>query len=255
MKFAQPYYLKDSPEEHTLKLIYTVISEIDAPCRLAIENAAKASITFNGMPVENTVIGYYVDRHIDVVALPGLKKGENVLAVEMPFGLRTDVEPMYLLGDFGVEVRGRSVKVTKRPETLCFGNVTGQGLPFYGGNVVYESELTLENECDVEIETGHFGGALVRVSLDGESGVIAYAPYRYRFSGVAAGKHKVSYLLYGNRSNTFNSLHNLDTYMTEKLPYNGPAFWRAPDNKFRYEYQLKPFGMLRTPRIRLYKTK
>lgn len=82
--------------------------------------------------------------------------------------------------------------------------------------------------------------------------MIAYPPYRCTFDGVSKGGHKITYLLYGNRSNTFNSLHNLDTYMTDKLPYNGPAFWRAPENKFIYEYQLKPFGILKTPIIRKY---
>ena len=255
VKFAQPYYLKNAPEEHTLRLVYKIMSEIEAPCMLAIEDAKKARLTFNGQSVDNTPRGWYVDRHIDKVALPPLKRGENTFCVEMPFGFRTDIEPIYLLGDFGVSVRGRSVTVTEIPKSICFGDLTGQGYPFYGGNIVYESELTLENECDVEIETGYFGGACVKVTLDGESETVAYPPYRCRFYGVKSGKHKVSYLLFGNRSNTFNSLHNLDTYMTEKLPYNGPAFWRAPDNKFVYEYQLKPFGILKTPRIRVYKTK
>ena len=210
-------------------------------------------MTFNGQRVDSNPVGYYVDRHIDVVELPPIRRGENVLTVEMPFGLRTDIEPIYLLGDFGVEVRGRSVRITERPEKICFGDVTAQGYPFYGGNILYESLIETEGDCAVEAEVGYFGGACVRVSLDGESGMIAYPPYRYRFENVGAGKHRITYLLYGNRSNTFNSLHNMEAHMTDKLPYNGPAFWRAPDSRFIYEYQLKPFGILKTPILRIYR--
>ena len=253
VKFAQPYYLKNTPEDHLLRLVYTVNSDLSGlSCRLAIEDAARMKITFNGIAVDNTPIGYYVDRHIDLVQLPPLRNGENVLTVEMPFGVRTDIEPMYLLGDFGVDVKGRCVKITERPEKLSFGDVTKQGYPFYGGNIRYESMINNDCECDLEIETSCFGGACVKVLLDGEERMIAYPPYRCTFDGVSKGRHKITYLLYGNRSNTFNSLHNLDTYMTDKLPYNGPAFWRAPENKFIYEYQLKPFGILKTPIIRKY---
>lgn len=255
VKFPQPYYLGNVPEEHSLRLVYNISSDVsDVSCRLAIEDAAKLKVTFNGQEVSNTPVGYYVDRHIDVLELPSLQKGENILTVDMPFGLRTDIEPAYLLGDFGVGLRGRTAVITKRPETLCFGDVTGQGYPFYGGNLIYESFIETEGECDLEIETSYFGGACVKVSLDGEGeGIIAYPPYRYRFENVSAGKHKITYLLYGNRSNTFNSLHNMESHMTEKLPYNGPAFWRAPENKFIYEYQLKPFGILKSPQIRIYR--
>ncbi|MBR2432491.1 MAG: hypothetical protein IKB23_06190, partial [Clostridia bacterium] len=253
LKFAQPYYLKSTPEDHTLRLIYTINSEIsDLSCRLAIENAKKATICFNGLSVDNTVIGYYVDRHIDVIQLPPLRMGENVLTVDMPFGVRTDIEPMYLLGDFGVRINGRNTSITERPARLSFGDVTTQGFPFYGGNIRYESTVEAESECDLEIETSYFGGACVKVFLDGEERMIAYPPYRCVFEKVSKGSHNITYLLYGNRSNTFNSLHNLEIYKTDKLPYNGPAFWRAPENKFVYEYQLKPFGILKTPIIRKY---
>ena len=80
----------------------------------------------------------------------------------MPFGLRSNPEWCYILGDFGVKVRGARSVLTRPPETLAFGSVVPQGLPFYGGNITYHIPIELPRGAKgLRIAATHFRGALV----------------------------------------------------------------------------------------------
>ena len=248
MKFAQPWYLRDLPEDHTVTLRFTVNSDILYPTPiLALENARKMKITFNGETVDSNPTGYYVDKHIDTVALPMLRVGENILTVEMPFGMRTDIENLYLLGDFGVKLQGRYTRICERETMLAFGDMAVQGHPFYSGNVVYESEITLDADGDLTVEMTFLRGAAAEVLLDEERQMVALSPNRALFRNVARGTHRLRYRLLGNRHNTFSALHNLEQDFPTRLPYCGPAFWRSRGQSFAYEYQLHPFGIMKAP--------
>ena len=115
---------------------FRIHSEIDYEgAQLAIEDAERLTIMWNGKSVENTPIGWYADKSIKTVALPPIEKGENILEVAVPFAKHTNTEWAYVLGTFGVEVCGRRVCVTEARKELAFGDITEQGLPFYGGTL------------------------------------------------------------------------------------------------------------------------
>lgn len=252
-KVVQPYVIKDMPEDHTLRLIFKIESQIEySNPLLAIEHPEKVQIVWNGEQVSNKSNGYYVDKYISTLLLPVLKKCENVLEVTMPFGLRTDLESCYLLGDFGVFCMGRKTIITQKPKKLQFGSIVNQGLAFYGGNIKYHTELILDEDSDIEIELSYYRGALVKVLVDDvEQGDIIYAPYRLSIKNVRKGKHKITYILYGNRYNTFAALHML--LAEQKYPNITPDFWRSEGQKWSYEYQMKPMGILKTPIIYYHK--
>ncbi|MBC8104789.1 MAG: hypothetical protein H7Z41_19615, partial [Cytophagales bacterium] len=63
--------------------------------------------------------------------------GTHEIVLRIPMTRRTDIEWAYLLGDFGVEVRGSHARLTAPVRELAFGDWTRQGLPFYAGNVTY----------------------------------------------------------------------------------------------------------------------
>ena len=252
-KVVQPYYVKDVPEDHTLALRFTIHSDttIDG-CKLAMENVHKADIRFNGVSVSNVADGWYVDEYIDTVALPKINKGDNILEITMPFGLRTALENCFILGDFGTAYKGRYAYITEREQQLYYGDVVHQGLAFYGGNVEYNTTLTLEEDCDVEFEISYYRGAVVKVLVDGvDRGNIAFSPFKLRVDGLKAGEHKVTFVLYGNRYNTFSALHTL--LADKKRVYIGPDYWRSVDDAWAYEYQTRPMGILKTSVARIIK--
>ena len=249
-KVVQPYIIKDYPEEHILELRYTIVSEAEFDyVSLAMENPENCEITFNEEKISSKPVDYFVDKDIKVVALGRVKRGENVLHIKKKFGQRTDLEACYLLGEFGTKYFGRKAFLCSMPKQLYFGSVVHQGLAFYGGNITYHTEVELEEQSDLEIEMTHYVGALVKVTLDGAlTKYLVFSPYKVRFENVKEGKHSIRYELFGTRYNTFSALHTL--LADKERVYIGSDYWRSEDDGWAYEYQTRPFGILKAPIIR-----
>ena len=244
----QPWCLPAIPPEHTITLRFKINSEIEVNgASLALEMAEASKITFNGEEVPSVVTGYFVDKSIKTVAMPTIPAGTSELIIVQPFGHRTATEWCYLLGEFGVRVDGMKKTITNLPESLGFGSITDQGLPFYSGKLTYEFDF--ENEVEgngIEIRIHQYRAALYEVSVDGDEPTIgAFAPYVVKRNKLSAGKHTVSATLYINRTNAFSHLHCSDP----TLSYPGPTAWRTDGDRWCYEYRLKPEGILVTPRM------
>lgn len=135
---------------------------------------------------------------------------------------------------------------------LINGDIVHQGYAFYGGNLDYNTEFDLENDCNVEFEISYYKGACVKVFVDGKDcGNIVCPPYRLKVDDLKAGKHKVTCRLYGNRFNTFSALHSLIS--DEHHVYTGPMYWSSSGDRWAYEYQTRPMGILKAPIIRVSK--
>lgn len=245
---AQPYSItvKEKPE-HVLELLFHVEMETGVDdLYLALEQPEITEIYVNGLKVEKEDYGYYVDESIRKIALPSLSAGELNIHVKIAYAAHIDVENMYLLGDFGVRVVGNKAAIIKRSDKLGFSDICGQGLPFYGGNVLYECEFEAEEAGDYEISVTKFRASLIGVSVNGvRTGKIAYSPYRAPLGYLEKGNHKIILESFGNRINTFGQLHLAD----EKLKWYGEDSWRSVNEGFSYAYQLKRVGILREPEI------
>ncbi|MBE6653555.1 MAG: hypothetical protein E7610_09105 [Ruminococcaceae bacterium] len=243
----QPWVVPNTPAEHTLTLEFTVHSEIEYPTpSVALEDADVATILWNGEPVTALPDGYYVDKAIQTLALPPLRKGENTLRVTIPFSQRSNCEAMYLLGEFGVRVTGRRLTVTPLPDTLGFSDLTYQGLPFYGGALSYHIPVTYDEDVDAVIQIPHYTAAVNTVEVDGErKAVVAYPPYYAELGKMSLGKHTVSVTTYVTRRNCFGDVHNAD----EKMRWLGPNSWVTDGSAWTYEYRLRRTGVLTTPKI------
>jgi hypothetical protein len=244
--FAQPWVEHDASTPHVIKLRYSFESEVEiSGAELALENAASAKVSLNGQTA-GPVQGWYVDKCIGKVRLPSIKKGTNVIELSFPYGKKIDVEAAYLLGDFGVDVRGINCTLIPPVRSLAFGDITRQGLPFYGGNITYHLEAEAKNGRFI-IEASSYRFMTLKVKVDGgEKGVITYAPYRLLVEGLSAGKHKVDITGYGCRINTFGQVHN---NMGHEGYWWGPGSWRTEGPAWTYEYKFWPQGIMKSPEI------
>lgn len=241
---AQPWAVAEEPVKHVVHLRFHIESEIEcSSVQLAIEDAESLKIKWNGENVANTVTGWYVDKAIKTVRLPELVKGKNILEIAVPFGRRTNIEWAYLLGEFGVFVAGRKTVITELRQQISFGDITGQGLPFYGGNVTYHIPVSTEGGM-IQILSNRYRGAAQSVSIDGgtEKPMI-YPPYKAVFSNISAGTHVIDLKFYGHRRNGFGPVHLAD----QKETWIGPEAWRSEDEAWCYEYMLCEEGILKTP--------
>lgn len=245
---AQPWISCDveEPALHKLKLRFKVFSEVYVKKPyMAMENPEAAEIFVNGTKLKKVIDGWYVDECIKRVQLPDLDKGITEIILSIPFTSKTNVEWCYLLGDFGVMVNGSHSSITEPVSKLHFGDFTKQGLPFYAGNVTYKCNIKCEKGSLV-LEASHFRAPLLSVKLDGEEkGKLAFAPYTLNLGNVSEGEHTIEITAFGNRINAFGTVHN-SNYTTT---WFGPDAWRTKDNSWSYEYQLKPMGILTSPKI------
>jgi len=253
----QPWTLKDDPgakPTHTLKLRHAIQSRLAIDrVQLAIEDLPTLEITWNGENIAPVAEGHYVDEAIQTVTLGALNEGENLLEITVPFGKVTTVENAFLLGDFGVAVRGRDAWIIEPVRALAFGDWTKQGLPFYGGNVVYHAKMELtDSGPQAALEATHFAQPLLGVAMDGtDRGLIALSPWRASLGRPAAGTHRVDITAYGNRVNTFGALHNCDYASV----WYGPGAWRSEGCAWTNEYRLRDSGVMAAPRVLVRGTK
>ena len=242
---TQPWVIGKETLFHYPTLKFTFESEISAPCKLAYEGVTE--IVFNGEKVDVNVDGYFTDRHIYTTKLPNIKVGVNELIVKVPFGKRTSLENMFILGDFGVAVSGAVAKIISKPQKITFGALTHQGLPFYGANVTYETQIDVEN-CDLLIDCAKFKGSLISVDIDGVTvGKIAYKPNTLFVKDVKKGVHTVKFTVFLSRINCFSALHNISNPI-----WIGPNIWYPSESGWAYEYQLKDNGILKSPLIKVF---
>ena len=244
---TQPWVVEAKPAEHTVTLEFTVHSEIDyKKPYLALEDPEISTIFWNGETVTTSPDGYYVDRSIQKIALPPIKKGENILRVTFPFAERSNCEAMYLLGEFGVRIAGRRLTVTQLPESLGFSDLTYQGLPFYGGALSYHIPVSCTEEQDAVLRIPHYTAAVNTVEVDGEKkAVVAYPPYDAHLGRLTEGEHTISVTSYISRRNCFGDVHNAD----EKMSWIGPNSWVTQGSSWTYEYRLRRTGVLSAPQM------
>ena len=237
----QPYHMQPR-ETHLVTLHYCFESEIEVPVQLAIEDPENCRIFLNGIEAEKTVLGYYVDPAISVIRLPGLNAGRNELVIEMDFNQKSNLENLYILGDFGVELRGTHPVIVQEAQHLYPGDITRQGMPFYTGNLEYTYHFQVEDEtAEYAVHIPHFSAPVLGIRVDGvEKGLIAYAPHRQPLGILATGEHELTICVYGNRYNGFGTLHNANTRFT----WYGPNSFRTEGDNWTDSYQLKPVGIL-----------
>ena len=243
---TQPWAMPPEEIRHHVTLRFEIESDIPMTENLwlAMEHPETARICLNGTPVSSETNGFYVDIALHKLPLPALQKGRNILEVTLPFGERYVLENLYLLGDFGVQVRGSRARLTALPRTVVFGNLAEQGFPFYGGIFTYHLPFRGTGRA-MQIASTYFRGALITAAIDGKpAGRILYSPYTLTLPALPDGEeHTLSLSLYPSRYNTFGSVHLCD----ETRLWYGPGAWRSQGASWSYEYCLHRSGILKSP--------
>lgn len=171
-----------------------------------------------------------------------LKTGKNVLRMTSMLRPDTDLEAIYLIGDFGVYCEEDSYHIGDLPSTLKVGDIVEQGLPFYTGIVNYQCDLPAGVSGDgAVLELPDIGGACTVISTDEDASLVAFPPYRSQLNTSGTSGFELS--VYLTRRNLFGPLHRYP--LTEDV--TSPASFRTNGDNYRKVYQLCPSGLLETP--------
>ncbi len=248
---VQPWCIKKEKPEHYLMMKFEIYcdTEVLHPL-LAFEDTDFLEVSLNGEKQELNANGYFTDKSIKTYPISRLNKGENILSAKIPFGVRTNTEWCYILGDFDVAVQGCKTKIIKKSPRIGFGSIVNQGLPFYGAAITYKTHVNIPENKEVRIKTPFYRGALLKVVVDGcEAGLIVFPPYEITLRDLAPGRHKIEYILYGSRVNCFGPVH----FANRNDIWHGPDKWRSSGDNFLYEYELHDIGIMKSPTIKIYK--
>lgn len=246
---VQPYMIKDE-KQHKVYLRFEFESEMESSeLLLALERAEECNVFLNGIQADSDICGFYIDEAIKKVKLPKVKKGMNIVDIEMIVSATKSIEPCYLLGDFDVILTGCMARICTAKNTIGFGAISRQGLPFYGGNLIYETEAETP-KCIAKITVSDFGAPCVRVFVDEEdAGLIALAPFQI-VKKLSKGRHKFRFVCYGNRNNTVGPVHN--NRINDSDYCVTPASWDKKCEFWRHSYFLQEVGILSSPIIEFF---
>lgn len=213
-----------------------------AGAALALEEPKQWTLRVDGRKVAVRDAGWWVDEAIRRVALPRLKAGEHELVLSRDFTRKTELEWVYLLGDFGVRLRGREAVLTPPVRELSWSDWTKQGLPFYAGNVTYHVALPARIDA---VDFAGFKAPLLTVRVGkGASRPVAFAPFRFELPRGRPAPRTLEVTAFGNRANAFGPLHHTNP----TLRWQGPDAWRSSGVEWTDGYRLRPMGLLRAPR-------
>ncbi len=221
---------------------------------LAIEQPGDFDIRLNGMPLPaETDAGWWCDQSLRLLPVdPALLRiGTNELALtNARYTARSNLEIIYLQGDFGVALRGSEASLTRPPAFLKLGDWTRQGLPFYSGNLTYRwHNVKIPHNPGVTyaLTIPAFRGVAVRVLLNGRpAGIAAWPPYEVDITDHCTGSPlTIGVEILGHRRNSHGPLHH-----AEKWPHwTGPAEFETADDQWQDDYQLVPCGLMAPPKI------
>lgn len=251
-EMLQPWFAKKKEKRilSRLRLKYTFYVKYipKGKVELVVERPEKYLIEINGIMLDTSAAnGFWVDKCFTRLILPAecMREGENSVEFETEFYEGTNLEAVYILGQFGVQLEGSNKNLVFLPDRIYASDLTKQGFPFYTGKVKYkmvvDEKIGNKERCYIKIDG--FEGACVKVISNGkEEGIIAWQPYEAEILG---GKGDVELELVLTRRNTFGPLHLVPAIVAAY----GPEHFVSEGENFSNDYMLIPSGILGNPQL------
>jgi len=186
-----------------------------ASLRAVIERPELFQVFINGQKIAPLKNQWWLDRAFGVFDIGSQSKtGENRITLKaQPFTIHSELEPVYVLGEFGLESGTKGFRITPSVP-LKMGAWTAQGMPLYSGAVSYKKIYDLRTgdfkKNRFFIELGKWRGAVAEVLVNGKSaGFIAFEPFRLEVTDfLVPGTNDVSLHVYGTLKNMLGPHHN-----------------------------------------------
>jgi hypothetical protein len=237
-EMVQPWFAQQhrsaTQSKAKLELEFEFFSKIVASVDLALESPEKFDVTINGRigkPSRKRWVDICFKRKTMTV-----RKGRNLIKLTCGFHEGVDLESLFLLGNFGVQLNGTRRTLVALPNRLQAGSVTTQGLPFYGAGITYRVPLPVTGPR-VFLELPGIEAACAVVGKQ----VIGWQPREVEVTG----KRSVDVRVVLTRRNTFGPLHELPL---QAAAYH-PGSFRTTGNSWSNDYVLYPAGLLAPPVI------
>ncbi len=240
--------LDDFPDDSGFKATYAFYvkdSFIPSGVKAVIEQPGLYTITFNGNEMQPHKDEWWLDRDFGVVHLDGfVRSGRNELIIEArPMSIYAELEPVYILGNFGVKPAKRGWTLVPEEQELALGSWKDQLMPFYSYQVAYERSFSTEGEkARYKVQLGKWSGTVAAVRVNGkDAGVIGWPPYELEITPyVNKGHNQVEVVVYGSLKNLLGPHHGqrIKGFVTPWEWLQGPLHQPPGDDYDLYDYGL-----------------
>ena len=183
--------------------------------QVVVERPELYQVSINGQKIEPIKDQWWLDKafgRFDIGRL--VKVGVNsILLKASPFTIHTELEPVYLLGDFALRSGQKGFKVVPSSD-IKLGSWAAQGMPFYATGVSYTNEFkkppASKKSDRFLLRLGRWSGVVAEVQVNGKNaGYITFAPFELDVTDyLAAGTNNVTVVVYGSLKNTLGPHHN-----------------------------------------------
>lgn len=175
--------------------------------------------------------------------------GRNEIRIDgTPFQMLMELQPIYILGDFSVNIeQGRFV--LKKGQTLRIGGLKEQGVVFYGGRIQYEYRFFIDEKNPAEhysILIGDYEGTALSLYVNGDfagQAGIGMGEMPDITSWVKAGSNNLKVEVSGSLKNVFGPFHTQGKIRNSAWPAawkQAPAYGRpGAENYDTIDYGLK----------------
>lgn len=211
--------------------------------RAVVEWPQFYEVFINGVAVDSIPGAWWLDKSFGVFDLSkSLQPGENILTIKaQPMDVLAEVEPVYLIGDFGVEATDAGWSIV--PETdLQPGSWKNQQMPFYPNSVAYSKTVEKPADVQVWVKLNDWAGTVAEVQVNGKkAGIIGWSPYTLDITQyMNDGENEVDVIVTGSLKNLMGP-HHLDPNRGFVTPW---SFFFAPEHQPPgSEYDQMDYGL------------
>lgn len=213
--------------------------------KLVAERPHFFKVKVNGQKITPSPGEWFLDRSFGVYYTgSALKVGKNEIELSVaPMKILAEIEPIYILGDFGVVSQEKGWHITEPFKEMTIGSWKKQRMPFYSWSVEYSKEYDLPKiEGNYTVQLGKWEGTVAEVFVNYQKvGIIGFEPYTLDITSyLHAGKNNLAIRIIGSHKNLLGPHYkNPDKGMAS------PWHWKniknpIPGNK----YQITDYGLL-----------
>ena len=189
------------------------------------------TISCNGKQVDAVPGDWWLDRSFGVFNISDqIVPGKNVITIVAdPMDIHAELEPVYLIGDFGVSSTQEGWLITA-PQSLRIGSWKEMGLPFYAGSVAYKKSIEVEGQVTAhKVRLNKWHGSVTEVFVNGQSaGIIGWQPYELDITEwLKPGDNEIEVSVTGSLKNLLGPHHN-NPNVGLVTPW---SFFFAPDHQ------------------------
>lgn len=194
--------------------------------------------------------GFWIDECFKRMRVPlsALRPGRNEVTVDVEFMRTTNIEALYLVGDFGVRLDGHKRTLVGMPDRMGCADYAEYGMPFFTGNLTFtvmpeDYAHILGADGDgaerIVLAPKEFSGGCVKVTAGDVSTVLGWDPYEADITEAFRKGLPIEVTVYGTRANLFGPLHEVN----RPAPFCGPANFVTDGEHWTDDYNLLPSGL------------